>query len=190
MKKLVIILLLFFILSSGVNAICIFGLGNCNKFIIGFNPVFDEKEVNILQMLNLREVVEFKSKDIEREMPLKMIKPALPLIINTNVYDGEDFSVVIIKSGKILVLNLMNNYDILINGNEQELKDFFMSRTNQELVNKITQIDINPITFKGKLMVQIMENYVGVKIVKNKSTSQKAISVVTTPVIGIFKMFS
>jgi len=118
-----------------------------------------------------------------------MIKMALPLKINIDLYDNKDFSVVISKE-RVRVFNKIENTDVIIHGTEQELKNLFLIETNNQLTNKIEETNFEAVTFKGKLIMQIMEDYLGVKIVRNKSTSQKIMGVFTKPTISIFKMFS
>jgi len=65
-----------------------------------------------------------------------------------------------------------------------------VTETNQELIDKFVNLEIEPFTFRGKLILQIIENYFDIKIVKDKSTSQKIMSIITVPIIGVVKAFS
>jgi len=182
MKRLFIIFIFLLILTTNVSAFCLFGLGNCERFV-GVNPIFDDSEIPILEQKNLKEVIKYKAIDIEKEMPYNTIKIALPLKINVDVNDGEIFSVVIMKEGEIKVFKVIDKVDVTIHGNEEKLKDLFMTRTNQELINKITKLDIEAHTFKGMLIAEIIEDYLDIKnLVKNKSNTQKVIGVFTSPI--------
>jgi len=189
MKKLYILFILLIILSTNANAFCLFGLGNCNK-VVGVNPIFNDEETILLKEMNLKEVLEYKTEDIEREMPLSIIKISLPLILNVELENNETFCIIINKIGKISILGPCNYPDIIIKSDEEKLKNLFLTETNQELIDKITQITIEPVTFRGKLITQIIENYFDIKIVKNKSTSQKLIAIVTVPIVGIINVFN
>ena len=186
MKKIFSLLILFILISSNVSAICLFGLGNCDK-VVGFNPLFDYEEGKILESMSLREVLEYKIEDIEREMPTKMVKIGLPLTMLVEIEDNENFCVVINKKGKVFVLDVCGNEDVIIKGGEEELKNLFVTETNQELIDKVIDLEIKAISFKGKLITQIIENYFGMKIVKDKSTSQKIMSIVVVPIVGVVK---
>jgi len=113
MKKIIILFVLLVFLSSNVSGICLFGLGNCDK-VVGFNPLFDYEEAEILENMSLREVLEYKIEDIEREMPTKMVKIALPLTIFVDIEEDEDFCVVINKKGEVSVLDVCGNEDVII----------------------------------------------------------------------------
>ena len=184
MKK-ILVLFMVILLSTSASAICLFGVGNCDK-IVGVNPIFKDEEVGLLQEMSLREILEYKVSDIEREMPVSVIKIALPLSINVD----EDFCVVVNKAGEVFVLDLCGNYDVVVSGGEEELKNLFLTETNQELVDKVIELEIKSVSFKGKLVTQIIENYFGIKFVKEKSVSQKIMSIVVVPVVGIVKVFS
>lgn len=186
MKMVIVAFLVILTMTASVNAFCFIGFGDCNK-IIGKNPIYNEKDEGMIPMMTLRNVVNYKSKDIERELPLNILKVALP--IRFNVYSRDSFSVSISKNGMISTSTLNEKPDIHIIGNEYDLKELFIARTNEELMHKITNIDITPVTFKGELISQIVEDYTGTKIVSKKSPSQKAVKIITTPVIGVAKLF-
>jgi len=178
--------ILIFIVLIILIGIILSSLGNKP---IGFNPVFSYEDKELLEQMSLRELLEYKSDIMTNLMPVNIIKITLPLRINIDLYDNEDFTTVISKEGKVRVFNKIENTDVIIHGNEQELKDLFLIETNDQLLNKIEETNFEAVTFKGKLIMQIMEDYLGVKVVKNKSTSQKIMSVVTKPTIGIAKWF-
>ena len=156
---------------------------------VAFNPIFGYEDRELLEQMNLKEIINYKSDIMTDLMPVDIIKIALPLKINTNLQDNEDFSVVIMKDGEVRVFKLIENTDVIISGSEQELKNLFLIETYDQLINKIEETNFEAITFKGKLIMQIMEDYLGIKIVKDKSTSQKLMGVVTKPTIGIAKWF-
>ena len=189
LKNLFMFFVIFIILSTNVNAFCLFGFGGCEK-VVGVNPIFKDEEIPLLQEMSLREVLDYKLEDIEKNMPFNIIKISLPLIMNFELEGNENFCVIINKIGKVHVLDPCNYPDIVVIGEEEELKDLFLTETNQELIDKITQLTIEPVTFRGKLITQITENYFDIKIVKKKSTSQKLIAIVTVPIVGIIKIFS
>jgi hypothetical protein len=181
--------ILIFIVLIILIGIVFLSLGIYNK-PIGFNPIFSYEDKELLEKMSLRELLEYKSDIMTRLIPLDIIKIALPLRININLYDNEDFTTIISKEGQVVVFDKIENTDVIIHGNEQELKELFLIETNDQLLNKIEETNFEAVTFKGKLTMQIMEDYLGVKVVNNKSVSQKVMGVVTKPTVSIFKMFS
>ena len=157
---------------------------------VGFNPVFSYEDRELLEQMSLRELLEYKSEIITRLMPVDIIKIALPLRINIELYDGEGFTILINKGGNVNVFDKTEDTDVIIHGNEQELKNLFLIETEDQLVNKIEETNFEAVTFKGKLIMQIMEDYLGVEIVKYKSVTQRIMGVITKPIIGVVKWFS
>lgn len=180
--------ILIFIVLIILIGIVFLSLGVYNK-PVGFNPVFSYEDRELLEKMTLRELLEYKSDIITKLMPFDIIKIALPLRINIDLYDNEDFTIILYKEGQIFTFDKIENMDVIIHGDEQELKNLFLIETNDQLLNKLEETNFEAVTFKGKLIMQIMEDYFGVKIVKEKSNGQKVMSIVTKPTIKIFKMF-
>jgi len=183
-KRVIYVFVILLIIFVGIIFL---NLGDYNK-TVGFNLVFSYEDRELLKQMSLRELLEYKSDVMMDLIPVDMIKIALPLKIN--IKSDEDFSVVITEEGKVHVFNLIENTDVIISGTEQELKNLFLIETNDQLMDKIEETNFEAVTFKGKLTMQIMEDYLGIKIVKNKSISQKVMSVITKPAVGIVKIFS
>lgn len=188
--KIILVFIILILLITNVNAFCLFRtIGNCNK-VVAFNPVFSYEDKGLLEKMNLREIVEYKSNIMTKLMPVKLIGITLPLRINVNVYDGQSFTIVINKEGKVVVFDKIENTDIIIYGYENELKNLFMIEIYDELISKVEETNVEPVTFKGKLIMQIIEDYFNIKIVKDKSNTQKVMDIFTIPIVGIVKLFS
>ena len=94
-------ILIFIILIIPIGIVFL-NLGIYNK-PVGFNIVFSYEDKELLEKMSLRELLEYKSDIMTRLIPINILKIALPLRININLYDNEDFTTVINKEGQVVV---------------------------------------------------------------------------------------
>ncbi|MBU1245412.1 MAG: hypothetical protein ABIJ20_01800 [Nanoarchaeota archaeon] len=184
MKKLILILTIFLLIS---NAFAI------NLDQSQMNGLIDEEKAelaaselnfNEIENLSIRQIMEISLETSPPEIP-NQIKKFLPFHIKLNVRDtNETFIIAMGKTGDITLLD-EGKHHILVEFNLEQMRDLLLNaQTSQELngLDLLNRLEITPNSFKGALMLNVIEKMAKQQIVNKRSFGYKTIGVITTPI--------
>ncbi|MFH1840130.1 MAG: hypothetical protein ABH849_03200 [Nanoarchaeota archaeon] len=189
MKILILILTIFLLISNAfaldLNEEQLNSLTDEEKAELAAN----ELNFNEIENLSIRQIMEISLETSPPEIP-NQIKKFLPFYIKLNVRDNnETFIIAMDKTGDITLLD-KGKHHILVEFNLEQMRDILLNaQTDKEFngLNLLERLEIIPNSFKGALMLNVIEKMAKQQIVKERSFGYKTIGVITTPVSWFIK---
>ncbi len=134
---------------------------------------------SVNEMINSDEFIVIKIPDIIGQFTAKIE------VTDTN----EVFYLSIEKEGKFstLVIKDEGKEDVILRGTEDNLFNLLNS-DEETLKSNIELVEIEPITFKGRMAVEFAEQNLNVKIVKKKKLGDKLARITIFPVVKLLTL--
>lgn len=124
----------------------------------------------------------------EAKLDTESYKVALPITVKIEDKETNENSILALgKEGNIVE---GQNPDIIIRTNSDNLNNAYKIESDEDLIKFIENSEIKALTFKGDFIISFAEKELNVKIIKEKSFSQKVSGIFSSIIFKIKSLFS
>ncbi len=150
-------------------------------------PLLEEEEVEAYSFDDAKNLAEEFIPALNQMISLESFGMALPALVQITLTDlDETFYVYADEEGFQLLDTTEDKADIILITTEVDVKEGLIMDNEENLINHIKTVNIDANTFKGKFGMQLAEDYLGMKLVTERSFTQRIMKIFTFPIIKIF----